>query len=933
MTKRIPVTILLLFLCSTVSWSQKHMSDEAISSIYKASLSVPQNTASKQYYLVKFKDPTHINSLKYSILKRISYNYYVVSATSAIKSDANIISNNAATPLWKASDNLAKNWKQHPGRTQAIEVAVTAINDTVLNHIEKTGSITGQTGNQLRLNIKLENLPALLQQDYIIFANELRQPHEELAISDIDLGLNTASVIKADFPAITGLGINVSVKEDRYDNDLDLLGRNFTSFKTSDITSGHATTMATLIGGNGNSYIKGLGIAPEVKFTSSSFAQLMPDSTPIFKSFRISVQNHSYGTGIENYYGAESVAYDQQIFETDSLVHVFSSGNIGTSAPESGVYNGISGVANLSGDFKQAKNVLVVGGTNRTGDPESLSSAGPTYDGRIKPELIADGEDGTSGAAALVSGTVALLQQAYKTQYKQLPSAALIKSALINSANEIGPQGPQHKTGYGSLNALEALRTINEKRFVAGSVTNAAQTDYPITVPVNCGELKVSLAWNDPAAPVNAPSALVNDLDLTVTTPSGQQILPWVLSSFPSADSLAAPAKRQTDTLNNIEQVSLQNPAAGTYIVHVKGRRITAGIQKFYVAHQEIITNRFEWIYPSTGDQLFAGEDSYLRWQSSFSITTGILSISFDHGLTWHAINNAVLKNRYYTWTAHGVFTKAMLKMDIGSQTFISGEFSISKPLTLNVGYNCSSGTLLQWQPQPGSTGYSVYTIKDNLLQKFASTTDTSFIIPVLQQTSNYYAVSSTGNGFEGIKSYTIDATTQGVGCYVKTLLANVANNTVVLNLQLGSVYDLKSITWEKTTPSGQYVTLATIPVSTTVDYTYTDNDPRQGKQYYRAKLITTNGDIIYSNIADAVYLQPSQFVIYPNPVVGQINIISGDINNYEFKLYSTDGKLNMVKSINELQNTIPVKLIAGVYVYTIELNGKVVYNGKLIKI
>lgn len=692
--------------------------------------------------------------------------------------------------------------------------------------------------------------------------------------------------------------------------------------------------MATLIGGNGNSYIKGLGVAPKVNFTSSSFAQLMPDSAAIFKSFRISVQNHSYGTGIENYYGAESAAYDQQIFENDSLVHVFSSGNIGTSAPETGVYSGISGVANLSGDFKQAKNVLVVGGTGRTGAPESLSSAGPAYDGRIKPELIADGEDGTSGAAALVSGTVALLQQAYKTQYKQMPSAALIKSVLINSADETSSSGPSHKTGYGSLNALEALRTINEKRTFTGSVSNATQANYTITVPANCRELKVSLVWNDPAAAINAPWALVNDLDLAVTTPSGQQILPWVLSSFPSADSLSAPAERRADTLNNTEQVSLQNPAAGTYMVHVKGRKVTAGAQKFYVAHQEIISNRFEWIYPSSaGDQLFAGEDNYLRWQSSFNTTSGIISVSYDHGQTWQVINNITLKNHYYTWTAPDVFNKTMLKMDIGGQTFTSAEFSISKPLTLDIGYNCASGTLLQWKPQPGSTGYSVYAIKDNLLQKFASTADTSIIIPAQQQTSTYFAVSATGNGFEGIKSYTIDATTQGVGCYVKTLLANVVNNTVVLNLQLGSVYNLKSITWEKTTAAGQYVTLNAIPVSTSVAYAYTDNNPRQGKQYYRAKLTTINGDIIYSNIADAVYLQPNQFVIYPNPVAGQINIISGDINNYEFKLYSTDGKLNMVKSINELQNTIPVKLIAGVYVYTIELNGKVVYNGKLIKI
>ncbi|XHR93099.1 hypothetical protein ACFJIV_22590 [Mucilaginibacter sp. UC70_90] len=241
------------------------MSDEAVVSLYKATSLSPQKNPN-QYYLVKFKDPAHIDNRKYNIIKRVSYNYYVVSSALALKSDPNIINNSAASPIWKASDNLAKNWKQHPARTQAIEIAVTAVNDTVIKHFQQSGAIIGQTGNLIRLNIKLESLPALLQQDYILFANEVRLPHEELAISDIDLGLNTMSAIGANFPGVTGSGVNVSVKEDRYDDDLDLLGRSFTSFKTSDITSGHATTMATLIGGNGNSYIKGLGVAPESKF-------------------------------------------------------------------------------------------------------------------------------------------------------------------------------------------------------------------------------------------------------------------------------------------------------------------------------------------------------------------------------------------------------------------------------------------------------------------------------------------------------------------------------------------------------------------------------------------------------------------------------------------------------------------------------------------
>jgi hypothetical protein len=36
---------------------------------------------------------------------------------------------------------------------------------------------------------------------------------------------------------------------------------------------------------------------------------------------------------------------------------------------------------------------------------------GPAFDGRIKPEMVAFGIDGSSGAAALVSGVAILLQQ------------------------------------------------------------------------------------------------------------------------------------------------------------------------------------------------------------------------------------------------------------------------------------------------------------------------------------------------------------------------------------------------------------------------------------------------------------------------------------------------------------------------------------------
>jgi len=922
----------VFLLCFKYSWSQQTAGDKMIKNLYSAT-NKPALADSVNFYIVKINKRLFTPSANARVIKRLSYNYYIVASNKTIPQNADFEIIAPANSLWKASDNLALVTHKHPNSGKTITVDVTLNNTTAQGEVKKYGEITATNGNRATINIPINKLNELLQQPYVVFADNTRKAHAELAISDIDLGANTISAIRSNYPGINGEGINVSVKESRYDNDLDLFGRTFESFQASATTSGHATTMATLIGGNANSFIKGLGAAPKVRFTSADFINLFPDSTAVFKAFDIGLQNHSYGTGIENYYGAETVAYDEQVSANDSIVHVFSSGNVGLTAPATGVYNGLTGVANLSGDFKQAKNVLVIGGTGRTNIPEDLSSGGPTYDGRVKPELVADGEDGTSGAAALASGAIALLQQAYKQTHGSLPPVALVKALLINSADDIGNPYVDFKTGYGKLNGLEAMRTLQENRFNSGAVAKGAQSDFRVDVPPGSKELKVSIAWADPAAALNAPQALINDLDLSVSTPDGKTILPWTLSSFPSLDSLQKPAQRLTDTLNNTEQVVIANPAAGNYTIHVKGSKVPSGTQKFYLAYQAVQANKFEWIYPAAADQLFAADDNYLRWQSSFGTIQGKISVSYDHGLTWQVITTAAVKNYFYNWHAPNVFGTAILKMDIGNSSFLSAEFNISTPMALKVGYNCTQGTLLHWSAQQGSTGYVVYTIKDNLLQKLATTTDTTLIIPAQQQTSKYFAVSAAGNGFEGLKSYTTDVTTQGVGCYIKTLLANVIGTKVLLDLSLGSTVNLKTITWEKMTGPASFRSIGASPVITNqLSYQFTDAAPKQ-VQYYRAKLITADNHVIYTDTVKAVVLQNKQFAVYPNPVDKQFTILSGDINNYDFKLYDASGKLSITQTLNNLQNTVAVNLNPGIYVYVISLAGHVVYNGKLIKL
>ena len=281
------------------------------------------------------------------------------------------------------------------------------------------------------------------------------------------------------------------------------------------------------------------------------------------------------------------------------------------------------------------------------------------------------------------------------------------------------------------------------------------------------------------------------------------------------------------------------------------------------------------------------------------------------------------------------MFTQAILKLTVNGGDHISQEFTLSKPLTLNVGYNCTDGTLLHWNPQPGATRYTIYSIKDNILQPLTTTTDTTIIIPVAMQTSKYFAVSAQGLGFEGIKSYTIDATTQGVGCYIKSLLAAVTDDQkIVLNLSVGSVVNLKDITWEKLTGPDKYQAIGSTSVSSTaLSYQFTDTAPKKGINYYRAKLGTTDGKIIYSDNASAVLLQTDQFTLYPNPVSTQLNILSGDLKDYELKLYDSMGVLRFTKTFNGLQNNIPVKLIPGTYVCTIGLKGTILFKTKIIKL
>jgi subtilisin family serine protease len=123
--------------------------------------------------------------------------------------------------------------------------------------------------------------------------------------------------------------------------------------------------------------------------------------------------------------------------------------------------------------------MLSVGAIDLLGDTTSFSSAGPSADGRTKPDVVARGlsnpivstsgnpsaystNSGTSFAAPLVAGLMACLIEARP----DLTPVELI-AAVKSTASRAGT--PDQKMGYGIPNALSALhRTIDPGRAASG---------------------------------------------------------------------------------------------------------------------------------------------------------------------------------------------------------------------------------------------------------------------------------------------------------------------------------------------------------------------------------------------------------------------------------------------------------------------------------
>lgn len=435
---------------------------------------------------------------------------------------------------------------------------------------------------------------------------------------------------------------------------------------------GHGTHVASIVAGDGaasNGVL--VGVAPKARL----FIQCVADANGQFTGLGVGVrklmqeafdkgariQNFSWGARVDGRYVLDALELDEFVAENPDHLVVVAAGNWGIQ-DESDPNRPIA-LSSL-GAPANAKNCLTVGAccsprtdgpyaglswahydgaappqhppmaalplTGDAGIVASLSSRGPSDEGRIKPDLVAVGVGvaaarshgrggplkpwevkpdhymyltGTSMAAPMVSGAAAVLRGYFIELRKHQPTAALLKATLINGARWIvGPVQedkaigePNFHQGFGRLDLSCTFPADESAKFALtfvdvrdgdpealrmGPSTAAVSWRRRLVVSRSDFPLSITMCWTDPPS-----RGLQHELDLVVIAPDG--------TKFVGNAALVRLPRQKTDRINNVEKVTIENPAVGEWSAMVTAFNTFRHAQGFAVAATGAIS---DWI-------------------------------------------------------------------------------------------------------------------------------------------------------------------------------------------------------------------------------------------------------------------------------------------------------------------------------------------------
>ncbi|MGB8190744.1 MAG: S8 family serine peptidase, partial [Chitinophagaceae bacterium] len=579
------------------------------------------------------------------------------------------------------------------------------------------------------------------------------------SIANGGLGLNGEGVV-------VGIGDNTIVS-----THIDFSGR---LFDRNTANASHGIHVAGTAAGGGIINELYRGFAPKATIVNALQDDVV---TGLYvQDYNMVLTNNSYGPGFNcdfnGLYMVSGQYIDQLAFDFPSLLNIYAGGNYANNvcAPYPAGFNTVSTL------WQSAKNPITVGATTDSGDIGNFSSRGPVRDGRIKPEIVAMGQQvtstwptniysfnsGTSMAAPAVTGGLALLYQRYRQLHGGAdPKNGLMKAILCNGATDKGNPGPDYTYGFGWMNLVRSVDMLNKQAYVIASSNQNGVNSYNISVPAGTAQVKVMLYWNDPPASPLAARSLVNDLDLEIITPSSAVVLPLVLDTFPAR--VNNNAVNGVDRTNNIEQVVIDQPTAGNYTIRIKGTAIAQNpSQEFFLVY-DVVPVSVALTYPVGGEAMVPGESVKISWDE-FGNTDKTFNLQFsaDNGASWTNIaTDLAAARRIYTWQVPAIVTTNAMVRIVQNGTALtnaSRTFTIvGLPVVTLSPVQCETYMAIDWAPIAGADHYEVMMLGEDEMKVMDTVTTTHYKFTGLSKEKIYWvSVRAKLNGKPGRRSIAI---------------------------------------------------------------------------------------------------------------------------------------------------------------------------------
>ncbi len=659
------------------------------------------------------------------------------------------------------------------------------------NELEKSSIQVEEIGKELgALEIRATSfeIEKLIEEEWVYYLELI--PPFRIPEGWVETAVHKVQHISSSTGIYSGKNVHIAVGDDGWiAPHIDLKGRLLQSPDIdTDIEGSHGDLVSGIIAGNGNLDPEVFGFSQSATLYAFNDFDAVKKAVELYQDQNIVITCTALSDGCNRGYSTLASLADRQIWENPEIMHVFSAGNAGE---EDCSYGAGEGWGNITGGVKMAKNVMTVGFCDLLGNPVSSSSRGPASDGRIKPDLVTYGGSvmstlpdnqtgqisGSSAAAAIVTGVLGQLTEAYRTVFSENPSSDVLKASILNTAEDLGNPGPDFVFGWGKLDGGRAWDLLRNEHFFLDTIQYGETAGTLIEIPENLHEARIMLYWHDREASPTSSIALVNNLDLKVVSPNGDTLLPLVLSSSPDANALNQIALKGVDTLNNAEQVVLKNPFPGYYEILVRGTALPFGPQAHCLVY-DFRNSVPQLNFPSGGEAFLAGEELFFQWDWPEADNGKVLlQFSLDDGINWMDIKELAGKTKSYLWTlpsdANAEFLFRIIS-DNGIWMVQEPCIVSSSPGDLTVTEACGTSTSLRWKSVPEAVGYIIYQLGAERMDSVLFLTDTVASLPILSpMLENWFAVAAVDKkGRLGPRSKSIS---DGIGLKNCTLYNDLA--------------------------------------------------------------------------------------------------------------------------------------------------------------